>query len=398
MLLPFFLFLSLIHYVISLSSQEDLSIKKYSQIACLKFKSNQQFIVNNIQKNFLLPYQTFSSSSMTIELCFRLCRRWFILISNNQNNCICLYTINKRYEISEYLGEFFSKKNCTSNDVEIYSLTDDIQILPSLLTSVSDDWSFDGCYYQHGIQNIRANLVLNHVDYIEAIDLCRKHCRTFRETNYYSYYLSRKKSCYCLPINYSQINQTIALRKPLRHCSFHPYICQGFSSPCENYYSDTSLDTLIKIDVQHYCLSTEFISFVFDQIFFRCFNSINLQIRMNFTMINYDQQCLPLIIKTEEQWNYLIQSSWITYSKLFISIDRNSTYIFNELFRYSNLTFLSIDLCMVIYRTELNKIFYELMPCTEVRLPGYVLCAQKPFQSNISHEEEFQINRYIPIR
>jgi len=398
MFIPLLLVFYSIHHVITLSSQEDLSIRKYSSIGCLKLKSNQQFIVNNIQENFLLPYQTFSSSSMTIELCFRLCRRWFILISNNQTNCICLYTINKRYEITEYLGEFLSNKNCTSNNVQIYSLTEDIQNFPLLLSSTSDDWSFDGCYYLHGIQTIRANLLLNHVDYIEAIDLCRKHCQTFREKNYYSYYLSRRKSCYCLPINYSQLNQTIALRTPLKHCSFHPYICQGFSNPCENYYSETNLDTLIKIDIQHYCLSTEFISFVFDQIFVRCFNSINLQIKRNF-----DQECLPLVIKTEEQWNYLIRSSWISYSKLFIAIDRNSsTYIFNELFRYSNLTLLSNGLCLLIYRTELNKIFYELMRCSEMRSPGYVLCSQKPYPSIISHEEEFQMmyvyTGYIPIR
>ena len=396
MLLQIYVFIYLIPNVISLSSQEDLSIPKYSQISCIKFRTDQQFLVNNIQENFLLPYQTFSSPSMTIELCFRLCRRWFILVSNNQTNCICLYTIHQDYEIREYFGEMIPNATCTSNDVKIYSLTNDIQILPRLSTSDSADWSFDGCYYIHGIQLVNASLSLNQYDYIQAIDLCRKHCRTFRETDYYSYYLSLKKSCYCLPVTYSHLNQEIiALRKPLKHCSFHPSICNGFSNQCENYYSNTSANTLIKIDVQNYCSSTKFSSYVFDRVFFRCFDSIPLQIQMNFSTINYDLQCLPLIIQTAEQWNYLTQSIWINSSNLFFAIDRNSTYVFNELFRYSNLTLLPIDFCLMINRTETNKIFYELMSCADVRSPGYVLCSQKPFPSLISSQEDFQNNRYI---
>src|SRR5579871_946770 len=113
------LFLCSIHFVISLSSQEDLSITKYSQIGCLILKFDKQFIVNHIQESFLLPYQTFSSTHMTIELCFRLCRRWTILMFNNQTNCICLYTISKPYEFNEYLGKFLSIDNCTTNDVQI---------------------------------------------------------------------------------------------------------------------------------------------------------------------------------------------------------------------------------------------------------------------------------------
>src|SRR5205085_2505603 len=186
-------------------------------------------------------------------------------------------------------------------DIQIYSLNINIYILPSLLTSTSDDWSFDGCYYLHGIQTVRVNLRLNHVDYIQAIDLCRKHCQTYREINSYSYFLSRKKSCYCLPLKLSQTIKTNALRKPLIHCSFLPYICYEYKNSCEKFYSETNLDTLIKIDVQHYCLSNEFISFVFDRIFYICFKSILLSTQMTFTIINYDQKCLPLIIQTFEQ-------------------------------------------------------------------------------------------------
>jgi len=391
------LFLCSIHFVISLRSQEDLSILKYSQIGCLILKSDKQFLVNNIQENFLLPYQTFSSSHMTIELCFRLCRRWIILLYNNQTNCICLYTINKPYELNEYLGEFLSNDNCKLNDVQIYSLTEDIYIFPLLLTSTSDDWSLDGCYYLQGIQTVRVSLRLNHVDYIQAIDLCRKHCQTIPKIDYYSYFLSRKKSCYCLPLRLSQKLESIALRKPLKHCSFLPYICRGFSNSCEKYFTETNLDTLIKIDVQNYCLSTKFISFIFDRIFYMCFKSILLTKEMTFSTIYYNQKCLSLIIKTSKQWNYLIQSSWITYSKIFISIDRNSTYIFNDLFKYNNLTLLSNNLCIVIYRTELNKISYELIQCTAIHSPGYVLCAQNPVQSMVLHEEEFQMMYVIPV-
>jgi hypothetical protein len=119
---------------------------------------------------------------------------------------------------------------------------------------------------------------------------------------------------------------------------------------------------------------------------------------MNFSTINYDQKCLPLVIKTLEQWNYFIQSSWITYSKTFFSIDRNSTYIFKDLFKYHNLTLLSSnDLCIVIYRTGLNKTSYELIQCIAVHSSGYVLCAQKPFSSMISYEEEFQMMYVIPV-
>ena len=154
------LFLCLIHVVISSSNQEDLSITKYFQIGCLRLKSDKQFLVNNIQENFLLPYQTFFSSNMTTELCFRLCRRSIILMFNNQTKCICLYTINRPYEFNEYLGEFLSIEDCTSTSVEIYSLTKSIYLLPPLLSSRYDDWSLDGCYYLHGIQTVRANLWL----------------------------------------------------------------------------------------------------------------------------------------------------------------------------------------------------------------------------------------------
>ncbi|CAF3137220.1 unnamed protein product [Rotaria socialis] len=381
-----------IHFVNSLSSQEDLSITKYSQTGCLTLKSDKQFIVNNIQEDPLLPYQSFSSSHMTIELCFRLCRRWFILMFNNQTNCICLYTINKPYEFNEYLGEFLPVHNCTLNSIQIYSLTNELYVLPSLTSSTGDDWSLDGCYYLHGIQTMRVNLGLNHVDYVQAIDLCRKHCQKNRRTNYFSYFLSRKKSCYCLPIKVSQSLKPIALRKPLIHCSFLPYICHGFSNLCEKYYSKTNVDTLIKIDVQNYCSTSDSISFVFDRTLYMCFTSILLRtINMNFSIINNENKCLPIFVKTYEQWNSLIQSSWLTNQRIFIWIDENSRYIRNDLFKIDNQTLLSNNICIIINRTESNMTVYEFIPCDDLQAPGYFLCAQKPLPSAILYEEEFQM-------
>lgn len=384
-----FLLLCSIHFVISLNNQEDLSITKYTQIGCLILKSDKQYLVNNIQENFLLSYQTFSSPYMNIELCFRLCRRWIILLFNNQTNCICLYTINKPYELNEYLGEFLTNNYCQTNYIQIYSLNDDAYMLPTLLTPTTDDWSVDGCYYLHGIQKISVHLWLNDVDYIQAIDLCRKHCRKSNELNHYSFYLSRKKSCYCAPLDFSQTTKTVALRTPLVHCSFLPYICHGYSGTCKEIYTDINPDTLIKIDVQHYCSSTEFLSSIFDRIFYMCFKTILLSTQMTYSNIIYNDKCLPLIIKTLEQWNYLIQSTWIQYSKTFISIDQNSNYILKNLFKSNNLTLIENNLCLVIYRTNLNQIVYELIQCIDVHAPGYVLCAQEPLQSEISYEQQF---------
>lgn len=241
MFLPL-LFVCLIHLVVSLNDSKDLSIKQYYPIGCLKLKSNKQFIVNHIQKNILSPYQTFSSPNMTIELCFRLCRQWIILLYDNQRNCICLYTINKSYE---HLGKFLSNITCTSNHAEIYSLTKTTSIFSSSITSQNVDVSFDGCYYVHPIQIV--NKWLNHDNDTQRIDLCRQHCQ-----NTSSFFLSRKSACYCSPLQISEtISKTLGIRKPLKHCSFNLDICKGFSNSCEQYYLKTNPDTVIKIDMQH---------------------------------------------------------------------------------------------------------------------------------------------------
>ncbi|UJR30571.1 hypothetical protein I4U23_018099 [Adineta vaga] len=383
-------FLYGIHFVISLSPSEDLSITKYTQIGCLTLKSDKEFIMKTIQENSLLPYQTYSSPNMTMELCFRLCRRWLILLDNQQTTCICLYTLNKIYELNEYLGEYSSDNNCTLNSVKIYSLTKDITSLPILTSSPSDDWSLDGCYELQNIQTIRANVQLTDVDFPTALDLCRKHCQITRGSSYYAYFLSQKKSCYCLPIYFHQTARSMALRKPLMHCTFLPSICQGFGSSCKQFYLDTNVDTLIKIDVHRYCLSTDSSSFIFDRILYKCLKSVILRRSMSISTINYEQKCTSITIKTREQWNYLIHSSWITDTNLFIPIDRNSTYIFKDLFKTSNLTMLTNTLCVVIKRTDANAVLGELIQCSLARPLGSVLCAQNPFQSAIPHDVEFQ--------
>ena len=390
------LVLSVLSLASSLSNQEDLAIKNYTQIGCLNIAKEKQTIINDLHENFLSPYQTFSSPSMTIELCFRLCRRWFILLSNNDKTCLCLYTLEQTYELNQYLGDFLSNNStCTSTDVQIYSLTDQISIFPSLLPSMNEEWSLDGCYFLQGIQHVPVNLLLTQVDYLQASDLCRKHCQNFAENNSYSYFLSRKKSCYCSPLKFSQTVKTIALRKPLIHCSFHPYICQAFGKTCEKYFQESSPDTLIKINVRQYCSTTSESNVsapIFDRTFYRCFNSIPFPTPKNFTAIMDNEKCVPLLIKTIEQWREFLQSSWITHSKLIVPVDRNSTYIFNDLFRERNYTRLTKNFCLVIYQVKSSEIVYELIRCIEVRASGSILCAQKPWQTTTDTlEEDFSI-------
>ncbi|CAF0858347.1 unnamed protein product [Rotaria sordida] len=384
MLIQFFFVIFLIHFGTSISNQEDLSVSKYFHVGCLKLNSDNEFIMNYIQENSLSPYQTFSSSNMTIELCFRLCRQWIILINKNHTKCICLYTMTKPNEFNEFLGEFLSINNCTSNNLQIYSLTEDVDLLP--LTSLSNyDWSLDGCYYLHGIQTYRVNLLLNDIDYNQGIDTCRKHCQMMRQTNYFSFFLSLKKSCYCLPIEVSQPVIPKAVRKPLIHCSFLPYIKSGF----ENFLNQTEIntDTVVKINVQRYCSP----AFIFDRNLYQCLKFIPLSIQNTYTKINANENCLPILIKTYEQWNYLISKSFILRTRTFIKIDHNSTYIFNNLFKSKISSLTSNDLCIVIIQTNLNRsLSYDLLPCSTAHSSGSVLCSQKPLETIMSDQTEFK--------
>ncbi|CAF1505736.1 unnamed protein product, partial [Rotaria sordida] len=362
MLIQFFFVIFLIHFGTSISNQEDLSVSKYFHIGCLKLNSDNKFIMNYIQENSLSPYQTFSSSNMTIELCFRLCRQWIILINKNHTKCICLYTMTKPNEFNEFLGEFLSINNCTSNNLQIYSLTEDVDLLP--LTSLSNyDWSLDGCYYLHGIQTYRVNLLLNDIDYNQGIDTCRKHCQMML----------------------SQPVIPKAVRKPLIHCSFLPYIKSGF----ENFLNQTEIntDTVVKINVQRYCSP----AFIFDRNLYQCLKFIPLSIQNTYTKINANENCLPILIKTYEQWNYLISKSFILRTRTFIKIDHNSTYIFNNLFKSKISSLTSNDLCIVIIQTNLNRsLSYDLLPCSTAHSSGSVLCSQKPLETIMSDQTEFK--------
>jgi len=382
------IFISSIPSVILLSSQEDLSITTYSQIGCLNLKADKEFLVKNLQENTLLSYQTLITPSMTIELCFRLCRRWYILLSNNGKHCTCLYTINQIYEMSDHLGEYISsKENCTSNSIEIYSLTDNLDILSPVPVAASNDKSLDGCYYMHGIQTIRVDRWLTQFDYIQAMDLCQHHCQTYENVKSFSFYLSRKKSCYCSPLKLSQTAKTIALRKPLRHCSFHPYLCRGFTRlSCNQFFAGTDPETFIKIDVQQNCFSNGTNEFVFDKVFNRCYQIISLTKSLTYSNLISQNQCLPLTIQTLNQWNYLTNSTWIKYSKTFIPITSNSTYIFEIL----SSTIPINDRCLVLYRTDSNEISYELSQCSQASIVDSILCLQQPFASVFVHEEDFQ--------
>ncbi len=364
----------------SLSSQEDLSISKYSHIGCLILNLDKQFILNNIQENSLLPYQTFSSTNLTIELCFRLCRRWTILIDNNHTNCICLYTMNELYELNEHLGEVLSINNCTFNSLQIYSLTKDPNLLPS--PSLNDDWSFEGCYYLHGIQTYHANLLLNDVNYTQAIDLCRKQCQLIRSPTYFSFFVSLKKFCYCLPIKLSSTITTIAVRKPLIHCSFLSYIKNGFETSFN--LSEIHLDTVVKINVQRYCSS----SFSFDKNLYLCLKIVLFDTFNSYSKITPNEPCSPVLIKTYEQWNHLISLPILSRSRTFIWIDRNSTYLFDDLFKSKVSSLISNNLCLIINQTQ--SLSFNLIPCSTIQSPGYVLCAQKPLETVASEKAEFK--------
>ncbi len=377
MLIQIFVFFFLMYSVKTISNQEDLSISKYYQVGCLILNSDKQFIFNYIQENSLFPYQIFSSPNLTIELCFRLCRRWIILINNNHTNCICIYTMNELYEFNKYLGEVLSINNCTFNALEIYSLTKDPYILPS--PSPNDDWSFEGCYYLHGIQTYHGDLLLNYVNYTQAIDLCRKNCQTIRSPTYFSFFISVKKICYCLPIKLSPSIATIAARKPLIHCSFLSYIKNGFENSLN--YSEINLDTVVKINVRRYCSST----FIFDRNFYLCLKIVLLDTLNSYSKINSNETCLPVLIKTSEQWNHLVSFSFLLRSRTFIWINRNSTYIFDDLFKSKVNSSISNNLCLIVNRNR--SLSFDLISCSTVQSPGYVFCTQKPLETATSSDQ-----------
>jgi hypothetical protein len=293
--------------------------------------------------------------------------------------------MNEPYKFHEYLGEISSIDQCHSNDLQIYSLTNNFYFLPSL--SLSYEWSFDGCYYLHGIQTYRADLSLTDVvNHTQAIDRCRKHCQDVRNTNYFSFFLSLKLSCYCLPITPSKSILYTAVRKPLIHCSFLSYIKNRF-----DYFFNSSeihSDTVVKIDVQRYCSLT----FIFDRNLYLCLKLDSINRQNTYSKINSNETCLPVLIKTYEQWNHLISFSFLLNTHTAIWIDQNSTYIFDVLFKSKNGLSRLDDLCIVVNQTNLNRLpSFDLVRCSTVHSPGYVLCAQKPLETIFLNKAEFRL-------
>jgi len=282
--------------------------------------------------------------------------------------------------MNEYLGEILSINNCTSNALQIYSLTKDPYLLSSL--SSNDDWSLEGCYYLHGIQSYHGDLSLKDVNYTQAIDLCRKNCQLIRNSTYFSFFLSFKKICYCLPIKLLPLIIPTAVRKPLIHCSFLSYIKNGFENSLN--YSEINVDTVVKINVHRYCSS----SFIFYRNLYLCLKIVSLDTFNSYSKISPNEICLPVLIKTSEQWNHLISSSFLLRSRTFIWIDRNSTYIFDDLFKSKVSSLISNDLCLVVNRARSTP--FDLIPCSTVYSPGYVFCTQKPVETNVSDQAEFK--------
>lgn len=372
--------LCLIHSVTSISNQEDLAIPPYAHVGCLLLKPDHQFLVNSIQENALLPYQSYSGFNLPVDLCFRLCRRWVILMNLNHTNCICLYTINELYEMNEHLGEILSPTKCSTYSLHIYSFTDDAHLFPS--PTPNEDWSFDGCYHLHGIQTYHANFQLNQMNYTQAMDSCRKQCQTLRSPTYFAYFLSMKKFCYCLPIKLSPSITTIGVRKPIIHCSFLPYIQQKLNSSFNS--SEINPDTVVKINVQRFCSS----SFIFDRNLYLCLNIVLLSASTSYPKILTSEGCSSVLIKTIDQWTHLLSLLPTSRMRTFVPIDRNSTYLVEDLFQEKVRRFSTANLCVIINRTR--SITFDLIPCSTIQSPGYIFCSQKPFESINYNQSEFQ--------
>lgn len=378
----FFFFFFLYRLVLSLSNQEDLTIPTYFHIGCLLLNPDKEFISNDIQENSSGVYQTFSSSNLTVELCFRLCRRWIVLLNNNHTNCICLYTMNALYEINEHLGRISSINNCTSNTLQIYSLTKDPYLLTPPSSSPNDEWSIEGCYYLNGIQNFHANRSFNDINFTQAIDSCRTHCQSIDSPTYFSFFVSLKKLCYCLPIKVSPSVKTIAVRKPLIHCSFLSYIKNGFENSFN--VSEINADTVIKINVERYCSS----SFTFNRNLYICYKTVPYDISSTFWKVNSNEICSPVLIKTAEQWNYFISLPAFSRTRTLVWINRNSTYIFDDLFKSKQSLLPSNNLCLVINGTQLLS--FDLVLCATQSSQDNIFCSQKPSESVGSDHAEFK--------
>ena len=377
--------------------QGDLAVTNYSHIGCLTLKANKQFLVQPIEGNLSPAYQTFSSSQMSIELCFRLCRRWIVLMFDSRTRCICLFTISQPHELNAYLGEFSATNACRSVDLDVFALGSTINMLPPMSPSSNYDWSLDGCYYLSTIRAIRVSLWPTKLDFFKAIDACRLYCQKDGDTTYYSIFLSRQKFCYCLPLVLPPSGVSSALRKPLIHCSFLPYLCHSTPKQCEAYRSSVHSDTVIKIDIQRYCPPTKSVAFRFDRNLHMCLARIRLQSPLAYPAMSHNQSCHPLSIRTTKQWQEFLQSSWIINLSTYVWIDRIYTLLINASSASDAELWSSDHSCVGIFRNDSNgTMSVEFIPCARIRTPVDVLCAHKPLATRISYEEGFRMT-YVYI-
>lgn len=388
-MLFFFFFVCSIPSLTAYSKQEDLAVSTYSSKGCLRLKPDKAFPREQLEENFLLPYQTYVSPQMSIELCFRLCRRWMVLMFDNRTHCLCLYTLPRPDDLSNFLGELITDDRCTALDGQIFTLTKDSSLLPPL--SDEFDWTFDGCYYIQGTDQARASLWINQGTFLQAMDVCRKYCQVKLENNY-SFFISRRRGCYCLPM---KLNSVVArlqvVRKPLSHCSFLPYLCLNSSDACQSIISNIHIDTMIRVDVKRHCLATSSLTFIFDQRLLSCLQTIPLSTSMTYARIIDAYSCLPLTIRTIDDWNDFLRSSWFTATEsvLYFSVETNSRKILPP---YNQTPIPDDDFCIAAQKRAGDQtVTLEFVRCSNARSPGYVLCAQKPLERSIPSEEEFRM-------
>ena len=181
-------------------------------------------------------------------------------------------------------------------------------------------------------------------------------------------------------------------RRARCHWPFGSLSCIAHFSP--TYELDTTVplnlseihaDTVVKIDVQRYCSST----FIFDRHFYLCLKLAPLGTRNDYSLVANNERCSPLLLQTYDQWYYFTTFSFLMLTQTFTWIDRNSTYIFDDLFRGRYDASDARDLCIVMNRTNVSvSTSMDLVPCTMARSPGQVLCAQPPLETIIADQEE----------
>ena len=386
------LLLGCVRFVSSGNYQGDLAVTNYSHIGCLTLKANKQFLIEPTERNLSPPYQTFASPQMSIELCFRLCRRWIVLMFDSRTRCICLYTFNQPHELNAYLGQFSATNACSSFDLDVYALGSTINVLPPMTPPSNYDWSLDGCYHVSTIRAVRVNRWLTPLDFFQAIDACRLHCQKDGDTTYYSIFLSRQKLCYCLPNNFSSSAVPVALRQPLIHCSFLPYLCHSTPKQCEAYRFSVNPDTVIKIDIQRYCPPTKSVAFRFDRSLHMCLAKVRLQSPLGYPTMSNNQSCHPLSIRSTKQWHEFLQLPWLINGSIYVWIDQNSTLLINASGPSNTDLWSSNHSCVGISRNDSDgTISVEFTPCARIRTPSDVLCAQQPLATRISYEEGFRM-------